>query len=146
MNFKKIREQFTLEQLLSFARSKKWQFHDQDILNVLSQDCTLLLDARWNVLPDYGKHNLLPQYLYQQWEESLSDPWVIHYGGELKPWKFLESPALNIFGCMLGKLLFIMKYADENLKSCETNQNIEKDFYFSFSSLLVVNFENFLAL
>ena len=72
MNFKKLRE-FGLEKrvvnLLKRVTFKVAQ--DQDLLNYLCKDKTLLLDKKWNVMP-LG--------------ERVSEPFLIHYNLMFKPW------------------------------------------------------------
>lgn len=97
MNLRAFRQEFSMEQMLELALSRKWECHDQDILNSLTQGRTKLLDARWNVLQDYGKHHLLPKELYQEWYFSLRNPHVIHYGGGMKPWRFPRVPRADCF-------------------------------------------------
>ena len=97
MNLKQFRECFTMRELLEMATSREWEFHDQDVLNVLTQGRTLILDSRWNVLQNYGKHQLLPNLIYDEWKRSIQDPWIIHYGGHLKPWLFPRVPRAKYF-------------------------------------------------
>ena len=97
MNLRQFRKEFTLSQMMEFAASRQWRYHDQDILNVLTEGRTLLLDARWNVLQDYGSHRLLPPHLYQEWADSLKDPWIVHYGGDAKPWLYPRVPRAEYF-------------------------------------------------
>lgn len=72
MNFKKLRE-FGLEKrvvnLLKRVTFKVAQ--DQDLLNYLCKDKTLLLDKKWNVMP-LG--------------ERVNEPSLIHYNLMFKPW------------------------------------------------------------
>ena len=74
MNFKKLRE-FGLEKrvvnLLKRVTFKVAQ--DQDLLNYLCKDKTLLLDKKWNVMP-LG--------------ERVNEPSLIHYNLMFKPWNF----------------------------------------------------------
>lgn len=86
MNLKEIRKEFSLNYLLDLTLAKKWTFHDQDIINVIAQNRVKPLDPRWNVLQNHGKHRMLPDKYYQEWKRSIKDPWIIHYGGNLKPW------------------------------------------------------------
>lgn len=97
MNLKEFRRKFTLDQIMELATSRDWKYHDQDILNILTEQNTLLLDARWNVLQDYGMHHLMPAKYYEEWKQSQKDPFIIHFGGDAKPWRFPRVPHSNLF-------------------------------------------------
>ena len=129
MNLRQMRKEFSQEQLMSFALSRNWRFHDQDILNVLTQGRTLILDARWNVLQDYGKHHLLPKWLYQQWSDSLSDPWIIHYGGHLKPWKFPRVPRSKFFWVYAKQTPFYQEIKQRRIAEWLKGQEYRKKFF-----------------
>lgn len=88
MNLERFRRDFSQNQILQMATSREWRYHDQDLLNQLCEGNTLLLDARWNVLQDYGAHRFMPDRLYKEWKDSSKDPWIIHYGGDAKPWRY----------------------------------------------------------
>jgi len=97
LNLEQFRKEYTAEYLMSFAVSKQWRFHDQDILNVLAKERTVLIDSRWNVFQDYGTHRLMPDDLYEEWASSEKDPWIIHYAGDAKPWKMPRVPRAKFF-------------------------------------------------
>lgn len=106
LNLKELRKAFSLDQVLSLASSKQWEFHDQDILNVLTQGRTKMLDPRWNVIQNYGRHHFLPPWLRQEWEQSCKAPYIIHYGGHLKPWMFKRVSHSRLFWAYARKNLF----------------------------------------
>ena len=97
MNLAEFRKEFTLNQIMELTFFQKWRFHDQDVLNMLTQGKTVLLDPRWNVLQDYGKHRLMPVRLYREWKDSCRSPFVVHFGGVSKPWRSPRVPRAKYF-------------------------------------------------
>lgn len=97
MNLKEFRKRWALEELLDMASSREWRHHDQDILNVLSAGNKVLLDARWNILPDIGTYRRMPGWLYEEWKKGAERPFVVHFGGSLKPWKYPNVPYAALF-------------------------------------------------
>ncbi len=96
-NLPAFRAEFTQEELLELAASRKWLQHDQDVLNVLCRGGRAkLLHARWDVMKPY-KPECLPPALRQELEESLADPGILHFGGDEKPWKNTLSPWMDVF-------------------------------------------------
>lgn len=97
LNLEQFRKHWTMEELLNFAGSREWRHHDQDILNVLSEGNKVLLDARWNILPDVGLYCRLPEHLYREWKKGAAAPYVVHFGGDRKPWKYPNIPYADLF-------------------------------------------------
>ena len=97
MNLREFRKRWTFAELLEMASSREWRHHDQDILNVLSAGNKVLLDARWNILPDIGTYKRMPDWLYQEWKKGSRRPFVVHFGGDRKPWKYPNIPYAALF-------------------------------------------------
>jgi len=95
-NIPAFRAAYTTEELLRFAVSRDWLQHDQDVLNVLCQGRTKLVPAAWDVV-DPEVRQYLPPPLKRELEESLKAPKIIHFGGALKPWLFLDAPYSDVF-------------------------------------------------
>lgn len=121
MDLKGFRECFSLTGMMELASSQEWRFHDQDILNILSEGRTLLLDARWNVLQDYGKHKLMPAPLYREWKDSFRTPWIIHFGGDSKPWRFPRVPRARYFWCYAKQSPFYEEIKGRQKREMEEN-------------------------
>lgn len=94
MNLVKFREDFTSDQILKLAASKKWLFPDQDVLNVLCEGKVLYLDMTWNVMMNWKNNESCrietarraPYWLYLKYMESRKAPKIAHYAGFQKPW------------------------------------------------------------
>ena len=97
LNLEALRKEKTMEEMLAFAASRNWMQHDQDILNVLCSGKTRILDAKWNVLEDYGNNRYLPQNYYDEWLAGHRNPAIVHYGGERKPWLSLNCENGELF-------------------------------------------------
>lgn len=121
-NLKNFRNTFTREQVLEITASFPWQFHDQDILNILTEGRTLLLDPRWNVLQDFGTHQFLPKRFYQEWSESLSNPAIVHYAGSVKPWRFPRIPRAEYFWLYASKSPFYNRIIAQRSQELQENR------------------------
>lgn len=90
-NIPAFRKQYSTEYLLRFATSRDWRQHDQDVLNVLCQGRTKLVSAAWDVMaPEFNEY--LPKELKAELEESLANPKILHFGGDMKPWLCMDAP------------------------------------------------------
>ncbi|MDR1216920.1 MAG: glycosyltransferase family 8 protein [Treponema sp.] len=93
LNIPAFRKQFTVKEVLDFAVSREWRCHDQDILNVLCQNKTLLLPIAWNYIW-YDDVQYLPNDLKEECEETKKAPKIIHFAGtksERKPWESIVN-------------------------------------------------------
>ena len=95
-NTKKFRELISMQDLLKFAGSRKWNTVDQDVLNILCEGKTLLLDSSWNFLAGhYSKERLdsLPEKYRSDFEDAKQNPKIIHFTcGEFYRGKPDKSP------------------------------------------------------
>jgi lipopolysaccharide biosynthesis glycosyltransferase len=81
INIELFRKTVSTNEILKLATSRKWQLHDQDILNYLVEGKTLFLPYRWNFMYEkYTTH--LPEHLKKEYNEARKNPYIIHY----KPW------------------------------------------------------------
>ena len=85
-NLAQIRKAFDENYLIKLATKREWLQHDQDVLNYAAKDSIKILSAKWNVLKDFGNNRFLPKKLRGEWKSSMQNPYIIHYGGHLKPW------------------------------------------------------------
>jgi len=59
INCNKFREVYTMQQIIDTITSRKWKYHDQDVINVLAKNKTQRLHKSWNYLPDMiSKRNI----------------------------------------------------------------------------------------
>ena len=92
MNIKKFNEQFSSKELLDMAVSKNWKQYDQDLLNYLCKGNVKIIDARWDFVEDInGIYHSMPKHLFQEFIVSESEPKIIHYSANRKPWIRTES-------------------------------------------------------
>jgi lipopolysaccharide biosynthesis glycosyltransferase len=80
-NIKLFQETISMQDLFDLAQSREWQFHDQDILNYLFEEKTLLLPFNWNLLINttYYRLKYLPEQLQNEFNEAEKNPGIIHY-------------------------------------------------------------------
>ncbi len=74
---------------------------DQCIMNHVLQEHIKYLDYEWNVLwhlPFCVKiEQQLPISVYRKYKKSITNPKIIHYAGEIKPWKKPEAPLADLW-------------------------------------------------
>lgn len=82
-NIKLFHDAISTEDLFKLAASRKWEVHDQDVLNYLSEGKTLLLPYHWNYMPmPFSEY--LPKCLSDEYNDAKQTPKIIHYA--VKPW------------------------------------------------------------
>lgn len=92
MNIAKFNEMFNPKTLLDMAVSKNWKQFDQDLLNYLCKGSVKIIDAKWDFVDDInGTYHSMPKSLFEEYLSSESNPKIIHYSGNRKPWFRTES-------------------------------------------------------
>jgi len=89
LNLKELRSIYKGHELIEFAASRKWEKHDQDVLNVISEGKRLILPFEWNLIEFnsakdalcYGDSEIIKRY-----NEASKNIGIIHYATR-KPWK-----------------------------------------------------------
>ncbi len=88
MNLALFRQRFTQKQLLDYAASRPWQFHDQDVLNLICRSEKLLLSAQWGALGKSEYERFLPPQLRLEAINAYRNPYLFHFAGPGdKPWQ-----------------------------------------------------------
>lgn len=129
MNLKEFRKRYTVEKILKYAVSMKFQLLDQDILNKLCEGSVKFLDMSWNVMVDYGRIRqsqiiaLAPKWLNDLYKESRKQPKIIHYAGPEKPWIHPEMD----FGIEFWNYAKRTPYYEYMISRMITNRTV--DFY-----------------
>lgn len=75
----------------------RWEtirFHDQDVLNYVFREQKVMLPIKFNLQDGYLWET--PEYDCSRYEEEViearKDPVIVHFAGEIKPWKYSCSP------------------------------------------------------
>lgn len=83
--------------LIKLQELKKPILSDQDVLNSEFKNDVFYIDTKWNIewqilfeFPDYKKN--MPSNLRTKFDNSLSNPSIIHYASSIKPWNDLTKP------------------------------------------------------
>lgn len=79
------------------AHAKEVWFWDQEALNVVLLNKWKLLDPRWNQIASVaGRGFFRPTHLdARAYREVAESPWLVHWAGSIKPWKFWSSRKQN---------------------------------------------------
>ncbi|CAI1542573.1 DUF4422 domain-containing protein [Serratia ficaria] len=89
-NIRKMNQENTFSSLMDALKSKTYWFLDQDIMNKVFHGRVHYLPLEWNVY--HGNGNTedffpnLPFSTYMRFLEARSNPKMIHFAGENKPW------------------------------------------------------------
>lgn len=92
LNNRKIREQYTAQELLAYAERGNFELADQDVFNSLFQDQIKWVDQAWNAANDeQGSLRayvaaFAPEVQYEAYQKAIKHPKIIHYAGTVKPW------------------------------------------------------------
>lgn len=112
LNLDEIRKSYSTKDLLAIAVRQKWEYLDQDILNYVARGSVKYLDLRWNVLYDWEYVRIkdviskAPVKLYKEYMESRKAPYIIHYGGSIKPWQRADADMANEYWKIARKSVF----------------------------------------
>lgn len=151
-NLKKLREDYSLKEILDIAQMKNWEKHDQDVLNLLAKGNVKWLDIQWNLIECMCREALSAKdkeyYFMQQ-----KTPKIIHFASR-KPWIFSDvfgqeefwkyaskTPDFmqcikSISGCdQLKDSKILQQYLDEALKE----QRIGLPFLLQFIKMWIKN-------
>jgi lipopolysaccharide biosynthesis glycosyltransferase len=86
-DIKQFRNLISMDDLFNLILSRKWHFNDQDILNYLCHEKTLLLPFDWNCMcldDGMGSGTHLSEDFQNKYNEAKQKPKIIHY----KPYKY----------------------------------------------------------
>lgn len=90
-NIPAFRAAYSMDYLLKYATSRHWKAHDQDILNVLCEDKSVLIESNWNSI--YGDApQFLPDALRAEYQDCWAHPKIAHFAGPFKPWTVPDAP------------------------------------------------------
>lgn len=95
-NIPAFRTAYSMEFLLEYAASRPWKAHDQDILNVLCEGRSTLIESNWNSIYG-GEARFLPDALRAEYEECWAHPKIVHFAGPFKPWAVPDAPFQEYF-------------------------------------------------
>ena len=89
-----------LDKALQKLYVKGYTYQEQDILNELFAGHILDIDCKWNVVGIEQTEKIkegLSKDLIEKYEESLENPYVIHFAGGFKPWIYNNAPYSEYF-------------------------------------------------
>lgn len=123
-NLKKMREMYTVQDLLDIAGSYNWKHHDQDVLNYAFRGKIKFLPQRWNVVMNWKQNSLsrmnimskAPASLYNEYIEARKSPYIVHYAGFQKPWNVEICDYANEFW-KYARLTSSYEYLVKSLKA-----------------------------
>jgi lipopolysaccharide biosynthesis glycosyltransferase len=91
-NVKNILKNISTKAILEFAASKDWASHDQDVLNILFEDSTVLLPVCWNYTEEENIERFAPENIQKDYYAAKDNPKIIHFCKN-KPWKLFYYAA-----------------------------------------------------
>lgn len=84
-----------MQRLIDASACEKFICVDQCALNLICKDDVFYFDGRWNYETlqrgYYDTVNRMPHYFKLDRAAAKSSPYIIHYSGPAKPWKFLDE-------------------------------------------------------
>ena len=112
VNLKRWREENVSDRALSYLReyAAHLNCHDQEGLNVALHGEWGQLDPRWNRMSqiyalEHWPETPFKKQIRERRDELIRDPYIVHYNGRTKPWKFNGvHPAHGLFFEVLRKV------------------------------------------
>lgn len=87
-NLFEFRKAYTSDFLLDMCAQRHWNYIDQDVLNIVCADRTVLLPMKWNVMitaDSYNTEKKAPLVMWQDYNKSHRAPYIVHYAGNFMP-------------------------------------------------------------
>jgi len=84
-NIKLFLDTISHDKIIQVAKSNEWNWHDQDVLNIIAENKVLLLSFHWGFY-NTNHINYLPNLLLNEYIEAKNNPKIIHF--VKKPWIF----------------------------------------------------------
>lgn len=107
MDLERIRKAHPASSLMDTARSRAWNWHDQDVLNHLFRGKIQFLNPAWDVIVPDGGPDSLPAHWQKPYRAVLADPYIFHFAGNhAKPWKSCKSCYAPEFWEIAGRTPF----------------------------------------
>jgi lipopolysaccharide biosynthesis glycosyltransferase len=111
INLKRWRERNVTARVFEYLAQHKdsVHFHDQGALNAVLFDDWFRLDQRWNQVSTamHPERWTAPAYSHTDWQIAKTDPFIVHYDGQDKPWKVnFKKPRSSFFLAYLKKTPF----------------------------------------
>lgn len=107
MDLEQIRKAYPAPSLMDTARSRPWNWHDQDVLNHLFRGQIQYLDPAWDVIVPEGGQDSLPAHWKQLYDGVLAAPKIFHFAGNhAKPWRCCSSCYAPEFWQIAGRTPF----------------------------------------
>lgn len=100
LNLKKIREDNIVDKLFKTQMELNYKTYiqsDQDVINIVCKYKKSILPLKFNVLTAVFSNDLCCQYNRYEYEESISNPVIIHFTDYIKPWNNIDSFPINHF-------------------------------------------------
>jgi lipopolysaccharide biosynthesis glycosyltransferase len=80
INCEKFRDTYSQKDVIDATFSRKWQDHDQDVINFLAKGKILYLDYGWNYIPTSNFwEKYLPPNIKDEFIAAKENPKIIHY-------------------------------------------------------------------
>lgn len=112
LNLSEMRKFHTTKEYLDIATKQKWEYLDQDILNHVARGKVKYLDLKWNVLYDWEYVRIkdviskAPVWVFKEYMASRKTPYIIHYGGSIKPWQRADADMANEYWSIARQSVF----------------------------------------
>lgn len=122
MNLKKFRETMSLEKMMDFASSREWIWQDQDVLNALCENKTVLLPQEWNVCVQTTELSKraeahAPERIFTAYKNALLNPKIVHYAGKVIPTMSPNVDHADLFFKYAMKSVFISTIIEMTIKN-----------------------------
>lgn len=91
LNLEAFRKVYSINDIVDLLTKRQFRVVDQDIFNILLQNKVKFLDLSWNhlICPDPFIQKTIsnsPSETQKSYFKSQSDPYIIHFAGDVKPW------------------------------------------------------------
>jgi lipopolysaccharide biosynthesis glycosyltransferase len=103
-----FKKKYKIDDCIKFSASKKWKWHDQDVLNILCEDAVYFLSPAWNFMHSESIFESAPEFVRNEYHHAKHSPKIIHFSFDKKPWKNVYAiPYFEMFWKYATRIPFI---------------------------------------
>ncbi len=141
-NFAAMDVPATGRELMAKAKSSRFLFRDQDLLNSYFKDSYLRLPAKYNVFNSHAMaYSKVPAANQAEAMAAKAEPFIIHYAAAYyKPWEIAEVEYSDEYWAALQKTPFFMTVLAEARRTGGDNGVFSKGFWINRARALAARF------
>lgn len=98
INLTNLRKHYSIDKAIDYIRTHNIKYHDQDVLNGMLYENKIFMPLKYNIMDAALIKNAKFPKRYENQEEALTNPVIVHFSGPIKPWhKECKNPYAALY-------------------------------------------------